>query len=52
MWRKKIVATQKKDNVVNTEKIVTETVAIQIAIVQQIAQTLQFLFLLNFHYQK
>jgi len=37
---------------VNTEKIVTETAVIQIVIVQQVAQTLQFLFLLNFRKRK
>ncbi|WP_205943782.1 hypothetical protein [Pedobacter aquae] len=46
---KKIVAIiKRKDNVVNTEKIVTETVVIPLVIVLLIAQTLQYLFLTDF----
>ena len=47
-WKKKIVAIKKKDNVVNTEKIVTETAVIPLVIVLLIAQTLQSLFLTDF----
>ena len=46
--KRKVVATQTKGNVVNTEKTVKVIVEIQLVIAQQIARTLRFLYLTDF----
>jgi hypothetical protein len=48
VYKKKIVATQKKDNAVKTEKAVMENVVIPLVIAQLIVQTLQFHYLTDF----